>query len=166
MGARPYDPQLGRFYSVDPVDGGSANGYDYTAQDPINAYDLDGTLRSSQDESGVKCYGSGGCTASGQGQNKPLPNPTKKVKKLGTWFKKTQSQQVDGKLALARALAPYEKACLDGAFFALFGVEAESKLPRTGKTKSPWAAYPGWQVKLTAAAFGCASRLSAKAHGG
>jgi RHS repeat-associated protein len=42
MGARPYDPTLGRFLSVDPVDGGSCNLYDYTCQDPINAYDLDG----------------------------------------------------------------------------------------------------------------------------
>jgi RHS repeat-associated protein len=43
MGARPYDPNLGRFYAVDPVDGGSLNNYDYAGQDPINAYDLDGT---------------------------------------------------------------------------------------------------------------------------
>ena len=43
MGARPYDPSLGRFLSVDPVDGGSLNNYDYAAQDPINAYDLKGT---------------------------------------------------------------------------------------------------------------------------
>ncbi|KZB79174.1 RHS repeat domain-containing protein [Amycolatopsis regifaucium] len=42
MGARPYSPLLGRFLSVDPVDGGSANDYDYVAGDPINAMDLDG----------------------------------------------------------------------------------------------------------------------------
>ncbi|WIY02434.1 PA14 domain-containing protein [Amycolatopsis mongoliensis] len=42
MGARPYSPLLGRFLSVDPVDGGSANDYDYTAGDPVNAMDLDG----------------------------------------------------------------------------------------------------------------------------
>jgi RHS repeat-associated protein len=42
MGVRGYDPTIGRFLSVDPVYGGSANAYDYTAGDPINGYDLDG----------------------------------------------------------------------------------------------------------------------------
>jgi RHS repeat-associated protein len=43
MGARPYDPNTGRFLAVDPIPGGSLNNYDYAGQDPINGYDLDGT---------------------------------------------------------------------------------------------------------------------------
>jgi RHS repeat-associated protein len=42
MGARLYDPTLGRFIQVDPVEAGSANDYDYVAGDPINSIDLDG----------------------------------------------------------------------------------------------------------------------------
>lgn len=44
MGARPYDPTLGRFLTPDPIQNGSLNDYDYAGQDPINGYDLDGTL--------------------------------------------------------------------------------------------------------------------------
>jgi len=42
MGARPYDTALGRFLTVDPIDGGSLNTYDYAAQDPVNGFDLNG----------------------------------------------------------------------------------------------------------------------------
>ncbi|MER6629027.1 RHS repeat-associated core domain-containing protein [Streptomyces sp. NPDC000987] len=42
MGVRLYDPTTGRFLSVDPVPGGSANAYDYCNGDPLNHYDLDG----------------------------------------------------------------------------------------------------------------------------
>lgn len=42
MGVRSYVPAMGRFISVDPVLGGSANAYDYALGDPVNMLDLDG----------------------------------------------------------------------------------------------------------------------------
>lgn len=45
MGVRGYDPALGRFLTVDPIRGGSANDYDYVSGDPLNHEDLDGTVK-------------------------------------------------------------------------------------------------------------------------
>jgi RHS repeat-associated protein len=42
MGARPYQPDQGRFLTVDPIDGGCANPYTYAYGDPVNHPDLTG----------------------------------------------------------------------------------------------------------------------------
>ncbi len=44
MGARMYNPTTGRFLEVDPIEGGSANDYDYCRANPIDCKDLDGTI--------------------------------------------------------------------------------------------------------------------------
>lgn len=42
MGVRSYVPALGRFLSPDPIQGGSANAYEYAGGDPVNGFDLTG----------------------------------------------------------------------------------------------------------------------------
>ncbi|WP_436536647.1 RHS repeat-associated core domain-containing protein [Actinoplanes sp. HUAS TT8] len=44
MGVRLYNAATGRFLTTDPVQGGSANPYDYCYADPINCRDLDGRM--------------------------------------------------------------------------------------------------------------------------
>ncbi|MFI1176824.1 DNRLRE domain-containing protein [Streptomyces melanogenes] len=44
MGARLYDPTIGRFLSTDPVPGGGANAYAYCSGDGVNCRDTDGRL--------------------------------------------------------------------------------------------------------------------------
>lgn len=56
MGARLYDPGLGRFL-VDPVEGGSANDYDY-AGDPVNGSDPEGLWCAIHNSQG-RCKGAG-----------------------------------------------------------------------------------------------------------
>ncbi len=75
MGARSYVPQLGRFLSVDPVQGGSASRYDYVNADPINGYDLDGTCAGRKN-------GTGPCAGKKKGHWRPpsKENHTGKVK--------------------------------------------------------------------------------------
>ncbi|MGE0793948.1 MAG: RHS repeat domain-containing protein [Acidimicrobiia bacterium] len=82
MGARQYVPGLGRFLEVDPIEGGSANDYDYASADPINRLDLDGKAW----KCACKCQLDGpgkGCSGYiyGEGTVRTQPDPSKSGKK-------------------------------------------------------------------------------------
>ena len=63
MGARVYIPALGRFAQLDPKVGGSANGYDYVNQDPINNSDPSGNESDSWLITGLTALASFGIAA-------------------------------------------------------------------------------------------------------
>ena len=65
MGARQYVPGLGRFLSVDPIDGGSANAYDYVNGDPVNGRDLAGTCASGGKYSAIQYLNGTACAPAG-----------------------------------------------------------------------------------------------------
>jgi RHS repeat-associated protein len=79
MGARSYVPAIGRFLSVDPVSGGSANSYDYAEADPVNGYDIAGTCtrkrcQQRQATRANRTYG-GGYGGRRPPRTVPLPSP-------------------------------------------------------------------------------------------
>ena len=63
MGARVYIPALGRFAQLDPVVGGSANGYDYANQDPVNNIDPTGNQSENWLWSGISAVAAFGVAA-------------------------------------------------------------------------------------------------------
>jgi RHS repeat-associated protein len=67
MGARQYSPSLGRFLSMDPIEGGSANDYDYVAGDPLNASDTDGHCKRMNNPSTEDYLNGKQCAPSGLG---------------------------------------------------------------------------------------------------
>ncbi|HTU39967.1 MAG TPA: LamG-like jellyroll fold domain-containing protein [Acidimicrobiales bacterium] len=78
MGQRTYVPTIGRFLQVDPVDGGSANAYDYVNQNAVNSQDLDGTYPGEKWVCVAKiCWLIGGGGAGADHPNPHKPDPPK-----------------------------------------------------------------------------------------
>lgn len=92
MGVRSYVPAMGRFLSVDPVPGGSANAYEYAAGDPINNFDL----------TGERCRGKKKCARAVQRAKKRVRQQIARVRALA---RQARAGRTQGRKNL-RSLAP------------------------------------------------------------
>ncbi|WP_158889743.1 PA14 domain-containing protein [Amycolatopsis anabasis] len=135
MGARPYSPLLGRFLSVDPDEGGSANDYDYVTGDPINNTDLDGRCRWSW-----KFWKKGTCTGDAG-------------RSVGRWAWRNRGT-IASVLATGACLVPAVGWASCAAVQAgAYGVRAQQRAANGGGWRKTWRANLG-DALLTASTFG------------
>jgi RHS repeat-associated protein len=142
MGARPYQPSIGRFLAVDPIEGGAFNPYDYALQDSCNAYDLDGqavfvpiaVIAIRVTVAGARAY------AASRARKEAAKRATRMM------LKKTRAAGRRAVAASARAglrLTPYLRECL---------AEGSRRLAQMGEA-------PNWVFSAATFAWGCASGL-------
>jgi hypothetical protein len=91
MGARPYDPTIGRFYAPDPIEGGALNNYDYALQDPVNLFDLE--RRAVCEGPDTPCGGSAGVAPS-HGGYRASPSGGRQPHTVGRWGERAAADRL------------------------------------------------------------------------
>jgi RHS repeat-associated protein len=118
MGARSYVPSLGRFLSPDPILGGSANPYDYAGQDPVNAFDLTGTVCKKKNPNTTE----GGCNRK---QTKGERGVRKVVRNLRSALRKARSERTKRLVGVYPSDSPSITSAFEEEAHAAIGMATE-----------------------------------------
>lgn len=121
MGARIYLPTLGRFLEVDPVEGGSANDYDYTNADPINSTDLDGQARKRKNGADAADGGCRWVPYPHHGKRVPKCQRIPRRKTTSTWKRQFHAANGWRCQTCAKTIVPWSKRAVKNGNAAMVG---------------------------------------------